>query len=496
MNWLDKTIGYLNPEAGLRRVRARAAADAVRLSYEGARTGRRTAGWLTSSTSANAEVGADLVRLRQRSRSLVRDNYYAKKAKTQYRTRVVGTGITCQWKDKRAATLWAKWVKSCSADGLPNLAAVEQLVSGAEFESGEVIIRLRVRRKTDRMSVPLQVQVLESDFLDHEKTQDLGDGGYIIHGVEFDKIGRRIAYWLYDQHPGEVIARTKGTESKRVPRYDPNTGIEQVIHLFEAASERPGQVRGVPHLHAVLLKMRDVDDWETAEIVRKKTEACLVGTVTSIDTTGDAASVAPILTDASGNKVEQMAPGMFLYGTPGSDVKFNQPGHAGGYEEYKRCSARDLAAGLFMPYELLTGDFSQTNYSNYRGGLLSYRDRIESVQENLYIPALCEPIAEAFLRLAFISGALPEGEYERVWSPPAFDLLDREAEARADEIEGRVGTKTWPQLIARQGYDPEEQIAVITEYKSRLEKAGIVFSEKQLQQQGAEDAAQRSAAAK
>ena len=57
MNWLDRAVGYVAPRAGLRRVRNRYAMAALRRSYEGARLGRRTEGWIAAGTGANAESG-------------------------------------------------------------------------------------------------------------------------------------------------------------------------------------------------------------------------------------------------------------------------------------------------------------------------------------------------------------------------------------------------------------------------------------------------------
>jgi len=66
---------------------------------------------------------------------------------------------------------------------------------------GECIVRFRQRRPGDGIDVPFQLQVLEPDYLDHNKTLSL-DTGTIIEGVQFDKIGRRVAYWMFGNHPG------------------------------------------------------------------------------------------------------------------------------------------------------------------------------------------------------------------------------------------------------------------------------------------------------
>jgi capsid protein len=60
--------------------------------YEGAKISRLTSDWVTSSTSADAEISGSMVRLRNRARQLVRDSDYARQAVRAVRNNVVGTG--------------------------------------------------------------------------------------------------------------------------------------------------------------------------------------------------------------------------------------------------------------------------------------------------------------------------------------------------------------------------------------------------------------------
>ena len=72
MNTLDKFIGYFSPERAYRRARFRSAAELF--AYDGAKSGRRTDGWIAAGGDANTEVGASLINLRNRSRDLLRNN--------------------------------------------------------------------------------------------------------------------------------------------------------------------------------------------------------------------------------------------------------------------------------------------------------------------------------------------------------------------------------------------------------------------------------------
>ncbi|NJL19359.1 MAG: phage portal protein, partial [Bdellovibrionaceae bacterium] len=65
------------------------------------------------------------------------------------------------------------------ADGQLDFAGIQALVARTVVESGECLVRFRLRRPGDGLAIPLQLQVLEPDFLDHTKTQKT-DTGYII----------------------------------------------------------------------------------------------------------------------------------------------------------------------------------------------------------------------------------------------------------------------------------------------------------------------------
>jgi capsid protein len=129
-----------------------------------------------------------------------------------------------------------------------------------------------------------------------------------------------------------------------------------------------------------------------------------------------------------------------------------------------------------MPYEILSGDLSTVNYTSYRGGLLSFRDYIEDMQWNVLIPLHCDWIFERWLEVAVLAGQLPaDAELSIEWQPPAFDLLDRGEEAKADREMVRTGSMTWPEMIMRQGRNPEEQLATIAAWNSKFDDAKVVL---------------------
>jgi lambda family phage portal protein len=467
MNWLDRAIGAVSPGTGLRRERQRQALQLMQRAYEGAKAGRRTDGWVTAGTGANAEIGPASSRLRDRSRDLVRNNPYAAKAVNALVSNLVGTGIVPRARAKRSAIsksadqLWLQFAAGCDSDGLTDFGGLQALIVRSLVEGGEVLVRFRERRVEDGLAVPLQLQLLEPDHLDSAKTEELSNGGYILQGIEFDALGRRRAYWLFPSHPGE--ARGRALVSRPVP-------ARQVLHLFERL--RPGQVRGISWFAPVILKLRDLDDYDDAELMRKKIEACFAAFVTGAQ---DEETLGKPSAGMSGDRVESFEPGMIEYLEPGKDVKFASPSANSDYSDYMRMQLHAVAAGVGLTYELLTGDLSQVNYSSIRAGLIEFRRRMEALQWQLIVPGLCQPVWSRFVELAQAAGQLPEGEITSEWTAPRFEAVDPLKDIQADVLAVRAGVMTLKEAIARQGYDPAQVLAEIAATNAELDAAGITL---------------------
>jgi capsid protein len=194
MNALDKLIGYFSPERAYRRARYRAATEFF--SYDGAKSGRRTDGWVSGAGDVNTEVGAALHALRNRSRDLLRNNPYATKAIAELVGNTVGTGIVPQAKtgtpalDKIIDAEWPYFAENCDPGGQLDFYGMQALIVRTTAESGDGIVRFRPRLPKDGLRVPLQLQVLEGDFLDMSRTMGI-EAGWIIQGVQFNLIGQR-----------------------------------------------------------------------------------------------------------------------------------------------------------------------------------------------------------------------------------------------------------------------------------------------------------------
>jgi lambda family phage portal protein len=469
MSLIDKIIGVFSPRAEFERTKYRTAAKILGEHYgerkfDGASRGRRTSGWQATGTSANAELLGALGILRARSRDLTRNNTYARQA--VYRlipNNVVGTGIVPaplvegKVASKRLKKAWRSWGEKvrCDFDGKNTFYGLQRLVMRSVAESGDVI----VRKRRINAEFPIQLQVCEGDHLDTMKTYDrIEGGGYIEQGIEFDANGRRVAYWLYDVHPGENSVRSSLT-SRRIP-------ASEVLHIYY--QERPGQNRGVPWLVASMLKAKDIDEFEQAEIVRQKIAACFAAFVT--DAGGDSLNA---MSKDEVDQAERIEPGMIEYLPAGKQVSFANPTGKEGYEPFMRNSTRAVASGIGVTYEGMTGDLSNVNFSSGRMGWLEFQRTLNDWQD-MIINQFCEGAWAWFNEALIIAGQARE-TIETDWTKPRREMIDPVKETKAEVAMVRAGMKSWSEMVRQQGQDPDDVLEELSSDMKKIKAAELIL---------------------
>jgi len=467
-NILDRIISAVAPEAAYRRLQFRKALNLIGTRrFDAAAGGRRTSQWVATSTSANSEIHSALTFLRNRSRDLVRNNGYAKKAVQEIANNIVGVGILAtpmagsdlQTKKLKAAfTAWADSTQ-CDYDGHLNLYGIQHLAALCLAESGEVLIRKHINTAKDAI-FPLQLQVLEPDFIDTSKYQDrLSDGGYIYYGVEFNSTNQIVAYWLWPNHPGDQLHYN--TTSVRTP-------AAEIQHIFK--KERPGQFRGIPFGHAAMLRLKDLDEFEDTQLIRQKIAACF--TVFRRKT-----NVVPIGgTDDGTNpdRLEKVEPGIIEDLAPGEEVSFAMPPDAGAnYDQYTKSVLRGIAAAYGIDYVTLTGDLTAVNFSSGRMGWLQFHRNISVWQWNTFIPMMCNKTWLWFMQLAVINGIVKSQLVPVIWTTPRREMIDptKEISAQIEAIRG--GLISWQEAVRENGYNPEDMLQQMKEDKENFDKYGL-----------------------
>jgi lambda family phage portal protein len=435
-------------------------------NYEAASTGRRTQHWARKTSDANTAASPALAALRAHSRDLVRNNPWARNALRVVVRNTVGWGISPKpvgtEDSARLRDAWARWAETtdCDAAGRCTFAGLEKLVMRTVAESGEALVRRRWRRPEDGLALPMQLQVLEPDYLDTNKNLMQGtQGGWIMRGIEFDAIGRRVAYWLFENHPGSDLFGN--ATSRRV-------NASEIVHVYDL--ERAGQDRGVPWLAAAIVNLKEFDEFEDATLMRQKIAACFAAFVTEVDGGGGALGEP----DATDPLVETLEPGMIQRLPLGKDIKFASP-PATTDDGFSVRTLRRIAAAIGVTYEDLTGDYSQVNFSSARMSRIAHWGNVYDWQWHLMVPQFCDPVWAWAMEAAALAGILsaasdrPRAE----WTAQPMAMTDPDREARANVTLVRSGQKTLSQVIREQGGDPDTHLAEYAADLAKLDKAGI-----------------------
>lgn len=488
---LDRLLGRAAPsgsDASLaepvkRRPLARGSKVAgPRAEYDGATLGRRAAGWRRTRLDANGELSPAVMQaLRGIGRDLDRNNPWANSGASKIAEHMVGTGITFQvYRDGKIDPVLNALARrhfdktKCDAEGLHDLYGMQLQAARTIVVGGEVLIRRRWRRLSDRLPLPFQMQVLEPDYLDSSKHGPMSaapgrQGGTLIHGIQFSPIGQREGYWLYNAHPGATRPSEYGSTF---------IAAKDVAHVFRA--DRPEQQRGATWFAPVILRLKDFGDYEDAQLTRQKLASAFAGFVK-----GDAEAQFPGIgndgedddgTDgfAERDQLDYVEAGTIQYLRDGEDIVFPQPPTVDGYMDYSRVSCRAVSAGLGVPYEMMTGDLSQVSFISGRLGRLTFHRSVATWQWLMFIPRFCGAVEQWFLDGAEMMGHDIKG-VELRWTPPKQEMLDPASEVPANRDAVRSGQKTYSQLIRENGDDPDTFFAEMAEDLKRLDELGIVL---------------------
>lgn len=473
-NWIDSVVSYVSPEAGVRRLKARAIETAVnghfgKRKYDAADSGRRTSGWFTPSTSANSEIQGSLSKIRDRARDLARNNSHAIAAHNAIVSNTIGTGILLQAIDKaksRASKFqdaWRLWAETtdCDAEGMQNMYALQSLAMKCIVESGEVLVRKIFVKQERPNQIPLKIQILEPDFLDTSKDgYQVGKGNKVIQGIEFNEKGDRVAYWIWNQHPGDynLIQNGRGLQSVRVD-------ASQIKHIYKV--DRPGQVRGVPWSHGVVINIQDLEEYEDASLVKQKVAAAFAAFV--IDLNGQPEnSDQQILS-------EKIEPGIIETLGAGKDIRFPSPPSVAEYDPFTKNFLRKIAKGYGITYESMTGDYSNVNFSSGRMGWIEFHRNIEAWRWKMFIPMFCEGIYDWFLEAAILAGVDSQKPAGSAWTPPRREMIDPGSEISAMVNSTRAGLVPLQENIRSLGYDPDDVYRMMKEDNDKLDANGLIL---------------------
>lgn len=434
MNMLDRVIGYFAPSIAVKRAEARASLQAVNKlmgtavgPYNAAKINRMN--MVRRTIVKENEISPDqLGNLRAESWNLYRNNPSARKIVRSLEAKVIGRGLSPEslaldgsgqphtaFRD-RAKQLWMEVQSGFDSRGLPgkgglSMKGLQKLALRSTILSGETLFRLRPvnasKQKAAGIPVPLALQMIDAVRLADDSEVPLGEltnGHTLFRGIELNPDGERVAYWLRTV-PAYAAALQPGSVT-RVP-------ADKIGHLF--IEEDIDQYRGVPWFAAAIIGIRDTSDLQYNVLKASAMAACVVGSYkkpTGASRLGLNASATPSigtadgtdLTDADGNAITKIQPGMFV--NVGSDGKFElhspqQPNmNPEGFVQHLQRGTATAFPGIKA--STITGDYRNSSFSSERSADNDTWPEVQDIQD-WFANSFCQPIWESILRAAVMT---------------------------------------------------------------------------------------------
>lgn len=239
-----------------------------------------------------------------------------------------------------------------------------------------------------------------------------------------------------------------------------------IFHRF--VKKQPEQVRGVSILAPAMKFFRDMADYMDFE---------LVGAIVAssfpvwIEKTSpfDPTAVGEAGTAGDPNYYSSVNPGSIHYGNPGEKPNIlsgNRPDQS--FAVFLETILRAVGAAAGMPYEVVSKDFSRTNYSSARAAL-EEAWRVFGQYQDWLISYFCQPIYNMVFEEAFLRGyiKLPKGAPDfyqaraewtaASWIVPERTQLDPVKEMSAAIMGMNTNLITAADIAAKRGKDWEAQ---------------------------------------
>ncbi len=429
-------------------------------SFEGAGAGRRWSGFadMPSAIASMLSSGGTLAR---RGRSFAANVGHGASGAEAWTSALVGAGLKVQARRAGLAQAFEAWTDEADADGLTDFYGLQAAMARSMVVSGEAFALILPNG---------QIRQIDPEQVDRNLTQATAAGGCIVHGIEFDAAGRKIAFHVRRDQPGMPFAASY--EIVRVP-------ADRCIHMFRPIF--PGQVRGLSWFTPVLLRAADFDRAIDAQLQRQLVASLVTGFV--IAPNGDAGG---FFGEQNGPVLQAgLEPGTMQVVPPGHDVRFSEAAAIGAEAiDFLKVTRDEVAAGLGVPSHVLSGDLSRANYSSLRAGLVEWRRRVEAIQHSVIVFQFCRPIWRNWLLQRALAGSPDMAGYfnnpadfeAAKWITPRFDWVDPLKDAEAEIAAIGAGLMSRRQAVAARGYDIEQLDAEIAADNARATGLGLAFT--------------------
>jgi len=454
MNALDKLIAWYNPERALVRAKSRKALS----YYEAARPDRlRKRNKETGGPSTSLQTAGRSIREQARFMDenhdlasgvldvLVANSVGSKGIVVEPQPRTIDGKIHTEFA-RDILRLKTEWMRRPEVTWQHDWSSAQRIMARSWFRDGEVFAQ-HVAGKVPSLNhgtiVPYSIEMLEADYVPIGYTID-----NIMQGVERNSWLKPVAYYVYKQHPNEVI----NLQTLRITDYK-RVSADRMMHC--KLIKRINQARGMSVFATVMLRLEDLKDYEESERIAAKVAASMAAFIVK--------GTPELFDDDDSVDERQMKfqPGMVFdnlrQGESIGTIDTNRPNPQ--LEPHRKGQLRAVASGCGVTYSSAAKDYNGT-FSSQRQELVEGYGAYQ-ILAGEFTSRVVQPVYENFLRIAIASGALKVPDNldlqtidDALYVPPQMPWIDPVKEAKAWEILETNRHASGPEIIRRRGLNP------------------------------------------
>jgi len=449
---------------------------------------RLSGDWLTTATTIDHDIRSGMVFVRSRARDLSQNSEFAKAYLRAVRKNVVGSdGFALQVKaqnyengkavpdrvaNSKLEEAFYNWgmAETATVTGKISFRKAQELLIETVARDGEAFVRLVRGRNVNRFGFSLQL--IEPDWIDEKHNEELGNGNIVLMGVEIDRWRKPVAYHVSTRNDmlelyGTIIPSGPYV---RVPASD-------MIHLFDP--ERADQTRGISWMAPAMVGLHNLKGYIEAAVINARVGASKMGFFR--DPTGGDGPYEGDTTDASGNKITTIEPGIFEDIGSKEFHPYDPKYPDQQFDPFVKAILRGVSAGLGVSFSSLSNDLTEVNFSSIRAGLIEERETWKSLQA-WFVEGFLNRVYSEWLEMALLTEAvtLPYAKYTKFnapkWTGRRWAWVDPLKDVEASKAAVAAGFKSATQIINEAGGDIEELYQELAEEKALAEEYGLEFT--------------------
>ena len=344
------------------------------------------------------------------------------------------------------------------------------------------------------LSIPLQYEILECDWLDWTITRYEYSPGFfrqVIGGVEIDNESKEpLFFHIFTQDPSRGPSA-----SRRIP-------AKFVIH--DTYTDRPLQMRGWSPFAPIVTKFQDLNLLNNLGLKRAQVDTTMNAVVEVPDGTlegeinmgeGDASEfrygtgaqyaggsgMGNGLYDAYGQPIEYLRSGQVGKMRQGAKIHQFAAQPSSVYESVYRNGMRRIAMAAGQTYESVSGDYSQVTFI---AGRLAKGpvNRANRRMQWRWVSCVGRRIWDSFVRACYIAQDRGDNRYftpnqftpeEVSWVLPTPDSADPKGEAEVLQILLKIGALEHGDMLQQRGIDPAQHYRKMAKSLGLAEEEGI-----------------------